>query len=209
MAPRPLLLFLLLLPFQQGCKPMLYPVALAFGSPTEGELAKRRVAFDHLKASCASARVLAYPLIDPSGQAPALPDTATFMAELLRARGWEHSMAASVAPGVAPTPLLRNQLRFVQTRAEAYAAWAKTLRADADFLVVVEALPGRDGSIRGVHCFVLEASGQVAYMRFLNSHSFGPEAPQAIKAACRLAVRTLLKDLQRPTIEVHPPYGVG
>jgi len=60
---RPILLTLLCLPAIQGCKPMLYPVARAFGGPSEGELKLRRAAFDRLKATRATAKILVYPAL--------------------------------------------------------------------------------------------------------------------------------------------------
>ncbi len=205
-----LLPFLLLsLPLQQGCAPLLYPVAQAFGSPSEGELSRRRLAFDRLKARKESARILIHPLVDPLGLTQVAPNTAELLVELLRAEGWASAAAARTPPRIPSKALGRNQLRYVQDRAEAYTLWAQSMPPDCDFFVVVEAFPVGEGRLGGVHCYVLEASGQVAYTRLFNSHHFGPEAAWNRNAACQMAVRALVRDLQRPALEVHPPYGIG
>jgi hypothetical protein len=207
---RPLLLTLLVLPGSQGCKPMLYPVARAFGGPSEGELKLRRAAFDRLKAARASAKVLVYPALRPAHpEREAYPATADLAVELLQGCGWARCTAAPTPPPLPATPLMRNQLRYVQTRARAYSEWAKAARPEADFLVILEVLIRPEGGIVGVHCYVLEASGQVAYARQFNSHHFGAPSLELPANAVGFALRALSEDIQRPAEQVHPPYGVG
>ncbi len=207
---RPLLLTLLVLPASQGCKPMLYPVARAFGSPSEGELQLRRAAFDRLKAARATAKVLVYPAFRPATpNREAYPATAGLAVELLQGYGWAHCTATQTPPALPATPLMRNQLRYVQTRARSYSEWAKTTRPEADFLVILEVLVRPEGGIVGVHCYVLEASGQVAYARQFNSHQFGVPSIDLPANAVGFVLRELSWDVQRPADQVHPPYGVG
>ncbi len=207
---RPLLLTLLVLPGTQGCKPMLYPVARAFGGPSESELKLRRAAFDRLKAARATAKVLVYPALRPAHpEREAYLATAGLAVELLQGYGWAHCQAASAPPTIPATPLMRNQLSYVQTRARAYSEWAKTARPEADFLVILEVLVRPEGGIVGVHCYVLEASGQVAYARQFNSHHFGASSIDLPANAVGFALRELSWDVQRPADQVHPPYGVG
>ncbi len=207
---RPLLLTLLVLPASQGCKPMLYPLARAFGSPSEGELQLRRAAFDRLNAARTTTKVLVYPAFRPAHPAQeAYPATADLAAELLQGYGWAHCTAVKVPPALPATPLMRNQLRYVQTRARCYSDWAKTARPEADFLVILEVLVQPTGGIVGVHCYVLEASGQVAYARQFNSHQFGAPSIDLPANAVGFALRELSMDIQRPADQVHPPYGVG
>lgn len=205
---KPACLALLLLPGTQGCKPMLYPLARAFGGASESELKLRRAAFERLKAQRASARILVAPVLDPRREQPTAPGAAAGLVEQLRSDGWAGASALAAAPAVAATPLGRNQLRYLQTRASAYAAWAKATRPDADYLVIVEVLSGSAG-IGGIHCYVLERSGQVAYLCLQNSHHFGADRPADAQAAGRLALRLLARDLQRKAEEVYPPWGVG
>jgi hypothetical protein len=207
---RPLLLTLLVLPVIQGCKPMLYPVARAFGGPSEGELQLRRAAFERLKAARSTARVLVHPAFRPAAaNREAYPATAHLAAELLQGYGWTHCQAVRTPPPLPATPLMRNQLRYVQTRARAYSDWAKTSRPDADFLVILEVLVRPEGGIVGIHCYVLEATGQVAYARQFNSHHFGAQSIDLPANAVGFALRALSLDIQRPADQVHPPYGVG
>ncbi len=207
---RPLLLALLVLPGSQGCKPMLYPVARAFGGPAEGELKLRRVAFDRLKAARSTAKILVYPAFRPAHPArETYPGTAELAVELLRGYGWAGCVAAQDPPPIPATPLGGNQLRYVQSRARNYSDWAKTAKPEADFLVILEALKTATGEIVGVHCYVLEASGQVAYARQFNSHQFGAPSIDLPANAVAFALRELSWDVQKPADQVHPPYGVG
>jgi hypothetical protein len=205
---RPLLLTLLFLPWSQGCKPLLYPLARAFGSPAESELKQRRAAFDRLKARRATAQIRVAPVLDPRRGNQPMDSTAASLANQLQADGWAGASALSAAPDVAATPLGRNQLRYLQTRAQAYADWTRAARPDGDYLLVVEVLSGPAG-IAGVHCYVLENSGQVAYLCLQNSHHFGGNPPADAHAAGRLALRLLARDLERKAVEVYPPWGVG
>lgn len=201
---------LLLVVFTPACKPLLYPVARAFGSPAEGELKLRRAAFERLKAQRATARILVHPLVDPIGRRQQPPPvTSELAAKLLREGGWTGAVAAPATPEVAPIPLGRNQLRFVQDRARAYGAWAKATKPEADFLVVVEVLSSAPGRVHGIHGYVLEASGQVVLVHLQNSHHFGTEPPKDAEQACRWMVRLLLRDLERPALEIHPRWGIG
>lgn len=193
-----------------GCKPMLYPLARAFGSPSEGELKLRRAAFTRLKTTYATAQVRLYPVVDPMRPdhrfAQGLPDRG---ADMLRNHGWAGAQGVPARPEVAPLPLGHNQLRYQQTRAKAYSDWARTTKPAGDFLIIVEVLSGPDGKVGGIHAYVLEASGQVAYTRLWNSHHFGPQPPANGAEAFRLALRRLHEDLQLTPEQVHPPYGVG
>ena len=206
----PLICLFLLLPVQQGCRPMMYPFARAFGSPSEGELAKCREAFDRLKSGRATVRVLAHPATDPVGmRREPYAGTAEQMAGQLQENGWGNGAAAASAPAVEATPLLRNQLRYVWTRALLYGTWVKTARPEGDFFMFVEVLSPPSGTVIGVHGYVVDASGQVAYTRLLNSHHFGDHPPKDPEAACRMILKVFLRDLERRAEEIFPPYGVG
>lgn len=205
---KPACLALLLLPFHQGCKPLLYPLARAFGGAPESELKLRRAAFERLKSQRTTARILVAPVLDPRREQPPVAGSAASLVEQMRANGWSGAAALAAAPAVAATPLGRNQLRYLQTRAGAYSEWAKAARPQGDFLVIVEVLSGSAG-IGGIHCYVLERSGQVAYLCLQNSHHFGADRPADAEAAGRLALRLLARDLERTAEEVYPPWGVG
>ena len=206
----PLLLPLLLLPFIQGCVLMVYPLARAFGSPSESELKRCRAAFEHLKAGRFTARIVVYPALDPVGmRKEAYPGTALLMTQQLQAKGWTNCSTAPTAPPVEPRRLGANQLRYAWKRAHAYGQWVRTARPEGDFQLFVEVLSSPSGNIIGIQCYALDASGQVAYERLLNSHQFGGKPPKNPEAACRLMLQILLNHLNQADPCISPPYGVG
>ena len=210
MKRRSLLVLLPLLLGTQACKPILYPLARAFGGPSEGELKLRRVAFDHLKAAKDTARILVYPMVDPRrAKSPYDAATADSAAALARGEGLVGAVAATVHHTVPPSDLGGNQMRYTQDRAKAYAAWTAAHRPDADFVMFLEAMTDAAGSVGGIQIYVLEASGQVAYVRLYNSHHFNGTPPNGADNVCGVMLRTLKRDLQRLATDVHPPYGVG
>lgn len=205
-----LLVLLPLLLFSSACKPMLYPLALAFGGPSEGELKLRRVAFDRLKASKATARILVYPLVDPRhAESPYPVASAETAAALARGEGLAGAKAATGFHAVPPSALGSNQLRFTMDRAKAYAAWTATQRLDTDFVMFLEAMTDSAGRVGGIQLYVVEASGQVAYVRLYNSHHFNGTPPHGPDNVCGVMLRNLRFDLTRQATELHPPYGVG
>ncbi len=202
---RPLLLALLLPGL--GCKPMLYPLARAFGGPSESELKLRRAAFERLKARQGTARLRVSPVLDPRRDG-SLEGSAAPLVDALKAAGWAGASALPAAPSVAPLPMGRNQLRYLQARARSYAAWAREASLDGDYLLVVEVLAGRDG-VGGVHCYLVESGGQVAYLHLQNSHHFGIDRPADAMSAARRALGVLARDLQRRPEQLYPRWGVG
>ena len=176
-------LALLLLPVMQGCKLMVYPCARAFGSPSESELKQCRAAFERLKAGRFTAQAVVYPAADPVGmRQDAYSGTAEVMAEQLLAKGWTNCLIATVAPQVKPLPLGHNQLRYAWNRAHAYSQWVRTARPVGDIHLFVEAMSPSEGKIIGIQCYVVDASGQVAYYRLLNSHFYGRNPPRTPEA---------------------------
>jgi hypothetical protein len=205
-----LLISLILLPIIQGCTVMVYPFARAFGSPSESELKQCRVAFERLKAGRFTVRTVVYPAADPVGmRKDAYPGTAVLMAEQLRAKGWTNCTTAPTTPPVEPRRLGANQLRYAWNRAHAYGQWVRTARPEGDFHLFVEILSDPSGNIIGIQAYVLDASGQVAYERLLNSHQFGGNPPKNPEAACQLILRVLLNHLDQADPCIFPPYGVG
>jgi len=210
MSIRTLLLPLLLLAGIQACKPMMYPLARAFGSPSEGELKKCRAAFDRLKTGQATLRLKLYPALDPVGHRKSgYPGTTAVQADLLAAKAWSHCSAADALPGVAATPLGSNQMRYSWNRARDYGKWVASARPEGDFHVFTEILAGPSSGIIGIQMYVVDASGQVAYQRLMNSHHFGGTPPGDAETASRLILQVFLRDLERPSDQVFPPYGVG
>lgn len=209
MRGRALVLGLLLLG-GMGCKPMLYPLARAFGGASEGELKLRRVAFERFKTVHATARVGVYPAVDPVvPEHPIFPRTIGVGANVLLREGWQGCVSHSEPPPVPSAPLPRNQMRYVENRANAYAAWVKASKPAEDYVIVVEVLGRPSGPFAGMHCYVIEASGQVVYWRLMNSHHFKDHPPQNPAEAVRTMLQRLVEDLKKPADQVWPPYGVG
>jgi hypothetical protein len=137
------------------------------------------------------------------------PGTAELMAEQLRAKGWTNCTTVPAAPPVKLKPLGHNQLRYAWTRAHTYARWVRTARPEGDFHLFVEILSAPSGYIIGIQCYVVDASGHVAFERLLNSHQFGGNPPKDAEAACNLILRIFLNHLDQPAERIFPPYGVG
>jgi len=193
-----------------GCAVMLYPLARAFGSPSQGELQRCRYAFARFQATRATVTTVAYAPIDPrSGARHGGEAALAVLRERLPGVGVGRCVVAGVPPDVEPTPLGHNQLRYAWTRARLYAAWARDARPAGDFFVVVEILSAPSGEIVGVHGYVVERGGQVAFVRWLNSHSFGTGPPRDAAQACALILDRLQRSLARPAAESYPRYGVG
>jgi hypothetical protein len=189
-----------------GCKPLLYPVARAFGSPSEGELARCRRAFERLKARESASRVVVYPVSDPRGRGlEGATEAAARTVEILGSTGCR---SAAEVPPVPPLPLGSNQMRYVWNRAHAYEAWVRQARPAGDFFLFLEVMQAPSGEVMGCHIYVVDASGQIAYTRLMNSHHFG-NTLSGPTAACERLSRQLLLDLKKPANQVFPPYGVG
>lgn len=205
-----LLLLLLLLPVMQGCKFLLYPAARAFGGPSEGELKRCRTAFDRLKAGRANHRLKLYPTVDPLGRwKQGYPETPDVLAQQLRVTGWQSCSITTTLPGVEPTPLGHNQMRYSWNRARAYGAWVASAHPEGDFHLFTEVLSHPSGAVIGIHLYVVDASGQLAFQRLMNSHHFGGNVPADPLAAALRILRIFMRDIDRPADEVFPPYGVG
>lgn len=201
-------LLALLLMTAPACKPLLYPAARAFGSPAESYLKDCRAAFERLQAGRSTLRLVVHPAADPR-RPQAYPGTAEQAVARLRNAGWARCEAATDPPPVASTPLGHNQLRYLWTRARAYRQWAAAEHPAGEALLCLEVFAGPTGEIAGAHLYVIEPSGQVAYVRLMNSHHFGPHPPAGAGEAVALLVKAFLRDLQRRSDEVFPPYGVG
>lgn len=188
---------------------MLYPAARAFGSPSEGELRKCRAAFARLKAELPTARLVVFPACDPTGSKPGWnPEAGAAMAALLKSR-CAAAAPSGLQPAVPPEPYKGNQLRYLWNRARAYGQWLRQARPAGDFFCFVEIAAGPHGEAFGLQLYLLDAEGQVAYLRLMNSHHFGGNPPVGPQAACELLAQCLARDLALEPETVFPPYGVG
>jgi hypothetical protein len=200
---------LLLLP-QAGCKPLLYPVARAFGGPSEGELKNCRLAFDGLKASISKARIVVFPALNPTGRRSApFSGTGEVLAAALREQGAVGARMAEGPADLTATRLGSNQMRYTWERARAWGEWVRTSHLEGDYFLFVEILEGPPGKVAGIQAYVVDASGQAAYVHLMNSHHFKGQPPQDAGAACELAEKGLFRHLQMMADAFFPPYGVG
>jgi hypothetical protein len=191
---------------QVGCKPLLYPFARAFGSPSEGDLARCRTAFERFKSRGPTAQVLVHPATDPRG--PGLLGSPEATARAVAVLGFAGAQRVAEAAPVAPLALGANQMRYVWNRAHAYEAWVRQAHPTGDYALFLEVMQAPTGQVMGCHIYVVDATGQIAYTRLMNSHQFGNSLKDPTAACVRL-VRQLLLDLQKPADQVFPPYGVG
>lgn len=203
-------LVLFTLGLQPGCKAMVYPVARAFGSPSEAELARCREAFEAFKGTCLATRLVVFEACDPvHGDRPWTVGTSARMATGLRAHGASNAVAAPLPHGVPVRPYGGNQLRYLWERARAYGAWIREARPEGEHFLFVEVVAAPDGSVHGVQTCVVDRQGRIAYVGLMNSHHFGARPPAGPEAACDLALARLLQDLRRPPLEIFPRWGVG
>ena len=206
-----LLAGLLMLGPSMGCKAMLYPMARAFGGPSEAELKHCRAAFNRMKVGFRTVPVVVFPAVVPMspGGTP-LAGSDTLLLGGLRKGGVAQALGAKVTPEVASSPLGHNQMRYAWDRARAYGAWVKRAHPEGEYLVFTEILQSKDGAIHGMMVYVTEGSGQIAYLSLWNSHHFAQgKAPRDVAAACDLIVTRLLAALNQEATVLFPPYGVG
>ena len=200
----------LMLPtLEAGGEILLYPLARAFGSPPESELARCRQAFRGLQSDLGKSRVVVAPVyfVD-SPHRSWRPDMAEMICREARTHTGATFEVAAARPKVSTAKLGHNQLRYLWDRASEYSVWVKAARPAGDYICLAEVW-GRDGKVGAIHVFVFDSSGQVAYCRLFNSHHFGDNLALAGDDAIRLIVKSLFEDLQREPTRIFPPYGVG
>ena len=96
-----------------GTEIFLYPVARAFGSPSESELARCRVAFKQLQTGFEKSRVVVMPvLFADAGRCQWRSDLAAAEMRELATRTSAKIEVSLVEPKVAALPRFHNQLRY-------------------------------------------------------------------------------------------------
>jgi len=192
-----------------GTEILLYPLARAFGSPSESELVKCRQAFRHLQSGLATSRVTLLPVfLVEDGRQEWRPDLAEAIIREAGTRTTAKFEVVTAAPPVAPAQIGHNQLRYLWARAEVYSAWVKSTPVAGDYTWVAE-IWGHGNKVGAIQVYLLDAHGQVAYCRLYNSHQFGPDLPLQGDAAIKLFVRQLFENLRKDPEMIFPPYGVG
>src|ERR1017187_1298910 len=198
-----------LTPAQAGTEMLLYPVARAFGSPSESELALCRVAFKQLQTDLCKSRVVVMPvLFADAGRCQWRNDLAAVEMRELAARTSAKIEVTTVEPKVASPPRFHNQLRYLTKRSAVYRDWIKAAHPSGDYVLFTEIFGG-GGKVGAIQIYLFDSSGQIAYCRLLNSHQFGPNLSLAGADAVKLIVNTFFDNLKWDAKKLFPPYGVG
>ncbi len=88
-----------------------------------------------------------------------------------------------------------NQARMLRESAEDFAKYVVEHDVATDYALLPEYLTGSTGGVGGIHCYLLDAEGTVAYAVLLNSHHrpFHEADPQTV-ADCTTVLIGILRD---------------
>lgn len=94
-----------------------------------------------------------------------------------------------------PGPWHGNQARMLRESADAVAAYLKENPVQTEYVLLAEYLFDRE-SAGGVHCYILDAEGTVAYAALLNSHHkmFTDVNPKTVADCNEILLSVLRKD---------------
>ncbi|MBI5690517.1 MAG: hypothetical protein HZC55_10520 [Verrucomicrobia bacterium] len=192
-----------------GCRQLMAPAARAFGVPSESELAKCRAALRQFQSGLPNAtiEIAAVLTVDERGAVWRRPLAVDLQREVAT-RTTARLTLPTQRPTVAPTPLGRNQLRYLWTRAADYTRALQAARPEAGYVLQAEIF-SHGGKVTALHLFVFAADGQPAYCRLFNSHHFGAGLAADDTVVIPWIVRKLFDDLRREPGELFPPHGVG
>jgi len=95
-------------------------------------------------------------------------------------------------------PWHHNQARMLRESAEAFAAHLEQNPVETEYALFPEYLFGGRGDVGGIHCYVLNKAGVVAYAVLLNSHHkpFAEAAPKTIDDCTAVLIDVLRKSLE-------------
>ncbi len=91
-----------------------------------------------------------------------------------------------------------NQARMLRESAEDFAKYVIAHGIETDYALLPEYLTGGEGYVEGIHCYMLDAEGTVAYAVLLNSHHkpFYEADPQTIADCTAVLIGVLREDLK-------------
>ena len=91
-----------------------------------------------------------------------------------------------------------NQARMLRDSAEDFAKYVVAHGIETDDALLPEYLTGGEGYVGGIHCYMLDAEGTVAYAVLLNSHHkpFYEADPQTIADCTAVLIGVLREDLK-------------
>jgi hypothetical protein len=95
-------------------------------------------------------------------------------------------------------PWGHNQARMLRESAEAFAAYLQDHPIRTDYALLAEYLFGRDAAV-GIHCYVLDGEGVVAYAVLLNDHwpPFAEADPRTVDDCTEVLIEVLGASWQR------------
>lgn len=93
-----------------------------------------------------------------------------------------------------------NQARMFRASEAAFRAWLKDHPVSTPYALVLEYLVSGNGRVGGIHCYVLGAGGERAFVLLLNSHykEFRAIDPKSPADASRVALARLKSELAPP-----------
>jgi hypothetical protein len=91
-----------------------------------------------------------------------------------------------------------NQARMLRESAEDFTKYVVEHDIATDYALLPEYLTFREGRVGGIHCYILDAEGTVAYATLLNSHHrpFQEANPQTVADCTAVLTGILLDDLK-------------
>ena len=108
---------------------------------------------------------------------------------------------ATVALSTAEVPITSewgmNQAKMLRGSAEDFSAYVRENSLETDYAMLAEYLIGGNGTPVGVHLYVVDAGGTVAYGMLTNSHHqvFTDVNPQTVGDCTQIVVNSLREDL--------------
>jgi hypothetical protein len=196
-----------------GTEILFYPLARAFGSPSEHELVRCRAAFKQMQTNFDKSRVVVVPVLFADADTDAKngqwrSDLAAAEMRDIAVQTTAKIEVSATGPKVALPKPFHNQLGYLTKRSSVYGSWVKATHPPGDYVFVSEIF-GCKGIVYAIQIYVFDSSGQLAYSRLLNSHQFGPKLSLTGEDAVKRIVNTFLKNLKDDVKKVFPPYGVG
>ncbi len=91
-----------------------------------------------------------------------------------------------------------NQARMLRESAKDFAKYVVAHDIETDYALLPEYLTGGEGYVGGIHCYILDAEGTVAYAMLLNSHHkpFYEADPQTVADCTAVLIEVLRDDLK-------------
>ncbi|MHC4947182.1 MAG: hypothetical protein ACYTG1_02815 [Planctomycetota bacterium] len=126
-------------------------------------------AHDRLMDALGDTTVTVYPTVIRTRTIEYDEASATELADYLREQELTATAEVSDEHVAIPGPWHRNQARMLRESAESFAAHLSSNPVETDYALLAEYLIG-SRAVGGIHCYVLEPDGTVAFVVLLNSH---------------------------------------